>query len=80
MIIDDDKDETNDEAQSDIVAIALNLAYLTREEIADMKFDKTSLTEISNKHANGKINWKYLFKISFQNGTISYIILNHLEK
>ena len=46
LIIDDDKDETNDEAQSDIVAIALNLAYLTQEEIAEMKFDKESLTNI----------------------------------
>lgn len=40
LIRDDDEEEGNDEAQSDIVAIALNLAYLTREEIKAMKFDK----------------------------------------
>jgi len=56
LIIDDDADEGNDEAQSDIVAIALNLAYLRQEEIAAMSFDKKALTEISEKHHKTGIN------------------------
>jgi len=54
LIRDDDLDEKNDEAQSDIVAIALNLAYLTKEDIDDMRFDKATLTKISTDYAEKK--------------------------
>lgn len=47
LIKDDDDDSTNDAAQSDIVAIALNLAYLTEEKIKAMSFTKAALTEIT---------------------------------
>lgn len=39
-IIDDDKDDSNDMAQSDVVRIALNLAYLPENEISDVRLDK----------------------------------------
>lgn len=32
MIIDDDENEGNDSAQSDLVRVMINLAYLTEEE------------------------------------------------
>ncbi len=32
MIIDDDEDETNDAMQSDLVRVALNLAFVTEKE------------------------------------------------
>ena len=39
-IIDDDSDEDNDNAQSDLVRVALNLAYLTEAEAKEFSFDK----------------------------------------
>ena len=39
-IIDDDSDEDNDEAQSDLVRMVTNLAYLTEEEAKKFSFDK----------------------------------------
>jgi len=39
-IIDDDEDESNDYAQSDMVRVALNLAYLTEDEAKDFEFSK----------------------------------------
>ena len=40
MIIDDDDDEGNDAAQSDLVRISLNLAYMNEAEARSFKFDK----------------------------------------
>ena len=39
LIIDDDDQEGNDTAQSDLVRIALNMAYLTEQEGRTLKFD-----------------------------------------
>ena len=43
MIIDDDHDESNDSAQSDLVRVLLNLAYLTEKEARNFKFTKSGL-------------------------------------
>ena len=43
MIIDDDDDEGNDAAQSDLVRIALNLAFLTEDKAKAFKCDKNGL-------------------------------------
>ena len=40
MIIDDDVEEGNDAAQSDMVRICLNLAFLTEEEASGFTFDR----------------------------------------
>jgi hypothetical protein len=40
FIIDNDADESNDMAQSDVVRIALNLAYLPENEVKDIRLDK----------------------------------------
>lgn len=42
-IIDDDDDEDNDAAQSDMVRLILNLAFLTEEQAKNFTFDKTSV-------------------------------------
>lgn len=39
-IIDDDEDESNDCAQSDLVKMILNLAYLTEDKAKSFTFDK----------------------------------------
>jgi hypothetical protein len=39
-IVDDDEDEANDNAQSDLVRMALNLAFLTEEQGKNFTFDK----------------------------------------
>ena len=39
-IIDEDEDETNDDIQSDLVKIVLNLGYLTKEQRKKFKFNK----------------------------------------
>jgi len=41
-IIDDDEDESNDNAQSDLVRIILNLAYITSEQARSFTFDKNT--------------------------------------
>jgi len=43
FIIDDDDDEENDCAQSDVVRLALNLAFLTEEDAKNFSFDKKTL-------------------------------------
>ena len=43
MIIDDDEDETNDSAQSDLVRVMINLAYLTEDEARSFKFSTDGL-------------------------------------
>ena len=43
VIIDDDDDEGNDAAQSDLVRIALNLAYMSEAEARAFKFNKQGM-------------------------------------
>jgi hypothetical protein len=42
LIIDDDSDEDNDNAQSDLVKMALNLAFMTEAEAKAFSFDKNA--------------------------------------
>mgnify|MGYP000365575231 CR=1 FL=1 len=49
MIIDDDAEEGNDEAQSDLVRVALNLAFLTETEARSFEFTKAGLRGAANK-------------------------------
>lgn len=44
-IIDDDEDESNDTAQSDLVKLVLNLAYMKEEDAIQFKFDKSSFVQ-----------------------------------
>jgi hypothetical protein len=54
-IIDDDEDEGNDQAQSDLVKMILNLAFLTEEKAKLFTFDKnTYKNQVQGKL--GKIN------------------------
>lgn len=53
-IIDDDDNEDNDDAQSDIVKVALNLAYMDEEKAKDFHFSKDKFND----------NRKTIFKIS----------------
>ena len=55
-IIDDEDNEDNDAAQSDLVRIALNLAYLTKDKVANFKMTKASLSQVKDIKAN-VINW-----------------------
>ena len=41
-IIDDDEDEDNDNAQSDLVKVILNLAFLTEKQAKAFSFSKDS--------------------------------------
>lgn len=64
-IIDDDTDEENDTAQSDMVRVALNLAYMTEEEAETFSFDNKSFSAKMKKAAgslfsnmlNSKMFW-----------------------
>ena len=47
MIIDDDDDEGNDAAQSDLVRVSLNLAYMTEAKARSFKFSKTDLKSVA---------------------------------
>ena len=52
-IIDDDEDERNDCAQSDLVKMVLNLAFLTEEQAKNFSFDKASyLQQVNGITAN----------------------------
>jgi len=42
-IIDDDEDDENNCAQSDLIKLALNLAFLTKEEVMSITFDKEGI-------------------------------------
>lgn len=55
MIIDDDTEEGNDAAQSDMVRICLNLAYLPEKEALGFSFDKQAAKAIIDS-ARDKIN------------------------
>ena len=56
MIIDDDDDEGNDAAQSDLVRVALNLAFMTEDKAKAFKFNKNDLTNMINESKNVKSN------------------------
>jgi len=43
FIIDDDNDEENDAAQSDLVRVALNLAYLNEGEARNFQFTPSGM-------------------------------------
>jgi hypothetical protein len=45
-IIDDDEDEGNDDAQSDLVRVVLNLGFLTREQAKKFAFVKSDLSKL----------------------------------
>lgn len=47
-IVDGDDDDTNDCAQSDLVRIVLNLAFLTEDDVKNMTFDAAGLDRLSN--------------------------------
>jgi len=49
MIIDDDDDEGNDAAQSDLVRLALNLAYMNEDTARRFQFDKNSMSAALNE-------------------------------
>ena len=49
-IIDGDNDETNDCAQSDLVRIILNLAFLQEEEVKKMKFNPEGLAALDREN------------------------------
>mmetsp|Transcript_30333 Transcript_30333/g.22096 ORF Transcript_30333/g.22096 Transcript_30333/m.22096 type:complete len:98 (-) Transcript_30333:154-447(-) len=64
-IVDDDDDESNDNAQSDMVRAALNLGFMTKEKALAFKFNKeefinrkaSSIKENSFRETNGsKLN------------------------
>lgn len=51
-IIDDDEDEDNDNAQSDLVKVILNLAFLTEKQAKAFSFSKDSYSQ-HRRAANG---------------------------
>ena len=51
MIIDDDNNEGNDDAQSDLVRVALNLAYLNQGAAKTFEFNKNWLTNKMKENA-----------------------------
>jgi len=48
FIIDDDEDEGNDDAQSDLVKMILNLAFLTEEQAKAFTFDKAAYSNATS--------------------------------
>lgn len=52
MIIDADDDDDNDQYQSDLVRIALNMAYIRKSDAAKMTFDSKSVMKM--KADNGE--------------------------
>ncbi len=52
-IIDDDEDEDNDKAQSDLVKMVLNLAFMTEERARNFTFSKDSYSK-AVQGASGK--------------------------
>lgn len=61
IIIDDDLDEDNDNQQSDLVRVVLNLAYLTEERAKSFDFDSGSYKSVVKmKSAFGAIGGNLL--------------------
>lgn len=55
VIVDGDNDEGNDAAQSDLVRVALNLAYFTKDQAQSFRMDKKSFSDFV-AGVNAKIN------------------------
>ena len=53
MIIDDDDDETNDAAQSDLVRFALNLAYVMEDRARNFSFNKNGFSQLMDNMKPG---------------------------
>ena len=53
-IVDGDDDDTNDCAQSDLVRIILNLAFLTKDDVTHMTFDPAGLNMLLEHASKGK--------------------------
>jgi hypothetical protein len=51
-IIDDDEDEGNDTAQSDLVKVILNLAFLTSKQAKEFTFSKSAVKANVDKKIN----------------------------
>ena len=49
MIIDSDSEEGNDSAQSDLVRICLNLAFLQEKEGREFQYDKDVLSSVAQE-------------------------------
>ena len=49
-IIDGDDNDKNDCAQSDLVRIVLNLAFLSQDDIQEMSFDQAGIQKLLEKH------------------------------
>ena len=54
LIIDDDVEEGNDSAQSDLVRVMVNLAYLTEGEARGFQFTPAGLKGVSGQPGNTK--------------------------
>ena len=52
LIVDGDDKEGNDSAQSDLVKLALNLAFIKEETIKKMNLTRDGLTNLSLAHRN----------------------------
>ena len=50
LIVDGDAEEGNDSAQSDLVKIALNLAFIREDVIKNMDLTKEALSHLSISH------------------------------
>lgn len=49
MIVDGDSDEDNDVGQSDLVRVALNLAFLSQEEVKEIEFSTEGMNKLREK-------------------------------
>lgn len=56
-IIDDDDDESNDMAQSNMVRVALNMGYLFQTDSMRMNFDKNTFTVTHKEALMDKVNF-----------------------
>ena len=54
---DDDDDEGNDAAQSDLVRICLNLAYMNEQTAREFKFNKNDMKNALSGLKPNQINW-----------------------
>ena len=52
MIVDGDSDEDNDVGQSDLVRVALNLAFLSQEEVKEIEFSTEGMNKLREKIEN----------------------------
>ena len=55
LIIDDDENDENDAMQSDLVRLALNLAYMSERQALNFKFDKNAASAMLKANLSGLI-------------------------